>query len=463
MNDRLNKGSESLSDAFQRADWLGGRWRTVLDDALATLFNTDALIQLGFLLLAILAAVFIGPRIRLAMSGLIPASGPTSLLHRGAQVLSVIATPLVLYLSLWIVTLSLDATGRSAAWLHAATSIMTAWFAVRLATVLIRSPFWSRLVFYIAWPLAVLDVFGLLQPLLDLFQRMAIPLGSDTSGAPLSVTMLDVLRSLLYFGVLFWGATVVNVFVQERVDASDDLNGAVKALLGKILNVAFPLVAFFIALQIVGFNLAALAVFSGAVGLGVGLGLQKIVSNYVAGFTLIADRSIKPGDVIEIDSTFGWVTSMQGRYVALRTRDGTELLIPNERFMTEGVVNWSRSDKVVRIHAPFGVSYRTRNLRRVQELAIAVAAGSPRVADFPKPVCQLVEFGDSSVNFDLRFWIQDPEGGLANVRSEILLRLWDMLHEEGIEFPFPQRDLHIRSWPEQPAPDLSPSAPDPDI
>ena len=112
-----------------------------------------------------------------------------------------------------------------------------------------------------------------------------------------------------------------------------------------------------IALQVAGFNLATLAVFSGAVGLGIGLGLQRIAANFIAGFTLIADKSIKPGDVIEIDGTFGWVTSMQARYVAIRTRDGTEMLIPNDRFMTEGLVNWSRSDRVVRLHAPFGVSY----------------------------------------------------------------------------------------------------------
>jgi small-conductance mechanosensitive channel len=185
------------------------------------------------------------------------------------------------------------------------------------------------------------------------------------------------------------------------------------------------------------------------VGLGVGLGLQTIVANFVAGFTLIADKSIKPRDTIEVDGTMGWVTAMQARYVALRTRDGTELLIPNDRFMSEGVINWSRSDRVVRLHAPFGIAYKTKDLRAVQQLAIDAALSVQRVVDAPPPACNLVGFGDSSVDFDLRFWISDPEQGLSNVRSQVLLNVWDALAEHGIEIPFPQRDLYVKSWPQE--------------
>ena len=137
---------------------------------------------------------------------------------------------------------------------------------------------------------------------------------------------------------------------------------------------------------------------------------------------------------------------MQSRYVAIRTRDGTERLVPNDRFMSEGVVNWSRSDRVVRLHAPFGVAYGTDDLRAVQQLAIEAACAADRVVEHPKPVCNLMGFGDSSVDFDLRFWITDPENGMANVRSAVLLGLWDRLKDADIEIPFPQRDLHVRSW-----------------
>jgi small-conductance mechanosensitive channel len=211
--------------------------------------------------------------------------------------------------------------------------------------------------------------------------------------------------------------------------------------------VILPIIALLIAFQIVGFNITTLAVFSGAVGLGIGLGLQRIIANFLAGFTLLADRSIKPGDVIEIEGQMGWVTSMQARYVALRTREGTELLVPNDRFMSEGVTNWSRSDRVVRIHAPFGISYRTDDLEAVQQLAVDAAQSVARVVTEPSPVCNLMAFGDSSVDFDLRFWIADAENGLSNVRSDVLLGIWQRLKAADIEIPFPQQDLHIKAWP----------------
>jgi len=328
-------------------------------------------------------------------------------------------------------------------------ALMNAWIIVRLITLVIQSPFWSRLAFYVAWPVAAMDAFGVLGPVIDQMQQLAIPLGSDEQGNPVQISLLDVLRTLFYFGILFWAANLLGRLAEQQLNQIEELSPALKALIGKILNVLLPVIALLIALQIVGFNLATLAVFSGAVGLGVGLGLQRTVANFVAGFTLIADRSIKPNDTIEIDGTMGWVTAMQARYVALRTRDGTEILIPNDRFMSEGVINWSRSDHVVRMHAPFGVSYDTDDLRAVQEMAIYAAQKVARVIETPPTVCNLVEFGDSSVNFDLCFWIRDPQAGISNVRSEVLLNVWDALHAAGVEIPFPQRDLHIKSWSAQ--------------
>ncbi len=221
-----------------------------------------------------------------------------------------------------------------------------------------------------------------------------------------------------------------------------------KALLSKILDVLLPVVALIAALQIVGFPFATLAIFGGAVGLGIGLGMQRTVSNFFAGFTLIADKSIKPGDVIEIDGAYGWVTQMNARYVSLRTRDGTAYLVPNDRFIEEGVVNWSHDDRVVRLHAPFGVAYSTKDLRGLAKKAEETALTIDRVLKTPAPRCNLMEFGDSSVNFDLRFWINDPANGTKNVTSDVMMAIWDLLHEMEIEIPFPQRDLHIKSAPE---------------
>ncbi|MGK0463508.1 MAG: small-conductance mechanosensitive channel [Candidatus Azotimanducaceae bacterium] len=247
---------------------------------------------------------------------------------------------------------------------------------------------------------------------------------------------------------MFTGAKLVSKLLQQKIEQIEELSPAVKALMGKIMNVILPIIALLIAFQIVGFNVTTLAVFSGAVGIGIGLGLQGIIANFLAGFTLLADRSIKPGDVIEIEGEMGWVTAMQSRYVALRTREGTELLVPNNRFMNEGVVNWSRSDRVVRLHAPFGVSYKTEDLEAVQQLAISAAQAVERVVDEPAPICNLTAMGESAIEFDLCFWIRDPKEGLSNVRSDVLMGIWHGLKSADIEVPFPQHDLHIKHWPE---------------
>ncbi len=413
------------------------------------ILTIDIGIQIVAIVAALVPAALFGPRLKKFLSSQVAARVPNGWLQKVANAFASIALPLALYLTLTAMRIAFGSAGYGTSWIGAAIALMNAWIIVRLVTLIIQSDFWSRVAFYIAWPIAALDAFGMLMPVIEQMQALAIPLGQNDAGSPVRISLFDIFRTLFYFAILFWAANLLSKIAQQQLDQIDEISPALKALIGKVLSVLLPVIALLIALQIVGFNLATLAVFSGAVGLGVGLGLQTIVANFVAGFTLIADKSIKPRDTIEVDGVMGWVTAMQARYVALRTRDGTEMLIPNDRFMSEGVVNWSRSDRVVRLHAPFGIAYATKDLRAVQKLAADAASAVDRVVSSPSPVCNLVEFGDSSVNFDLRFWITDPESGLANVRSQVLLNIWDALAEQGIEIPFPQRDLHVKSWPKQ--------------
>lgn len=445
-------GAGSVLDEVLALDDLQGLLRELWAWVQQHLLTVDVAIQLGLVTGALVPALLFGPRLKALIAGQLTARMPSGVLARLANALAVMATPIALYLMLTLIRIALGSAGYPTGWVAAAIALMNAWIIVRLVTLVIQSRFWSNLAFYVVWPIAALDAFGALGPVVEQMRALAIPLGEGEGGRTVDISLLDVVRTLFYFGVLFWGAQLVSNLIQQQLEKSDELSPSLKALIVKILNIVLPVIALVVALQIVGFNLATLAVFSGAVGLGVGLGLQRLAANFIAGFTLIADKSIKPGDVIEIDGTFGWVTSMQSRYVALRTRDGTELLVPNDRFISEGVVNWSRSDEVVRQHAPFGVAYGTRDLRQVQQLAIDAARAVERVVDNPAPVCNLMEFGDSSVNFDLRFWITDPQNGLANVRSQVLLGLWESLHEHGVEIPFPQRDLHVKSWASEAAP-----------
>jgi len=424
------------------------RLQTLLAWIEAEILSLDVAIQLGLVLAAFIPALIFGPR----LAALVRAAtkkyfeiGPVRRLINAAIALM---TPLALYAVITLMKVGLGAINRPVAVLDAALSLLTAWLIIRAVTLVIRSKFWSNVAFYIAWPVAALDVFGLLDDVVMQLQALAIPLGETEDGEPVRLTFLDILRTIIYFAVLFWAASLAGRAIDQQLEKSEELSPAFKALISKTLGILLPVLALLIALQMTGFNLATLAIFSGAVGIGVGLGLQRTVSNFAAGFTLLADKSIKPGDGIELDGTFGWVTEMKSRYVSVRTRDGTEMLIPNDQFITNGVINWSRSDKVVRLHAPFGVSYATRDLKKVQAMAQEAAKTVDRVVPDKNPVCNVMEFGDSSVNFDLRFWITDPQNGLSNVRSDVYLAVWEALHEAGIEIPFPQRDIYIKEMPQ---------------
>ena len=450
---------ESVLEEIVAIDDISSFTNDLVTWAQNNLLTIDVGIQLGLISGALLPALMFGPKIRNLIVNTLGRSDQHGLVRRAVDALAVLATPIALYLILTVIRIALGTAGKPTEWIAGALALLSAWIVVRIVTLVIQSRFWSRVAFYVAWPIAALDAFGALAPVIDQLQALAIPLGKNDAGEPMNISLFDVIRTLIYFAVLFWLAGFLSNVIQNRLENASDLSPSLRTMITKIMNIVLPVLALLIALQIVGFNLATLAVFSGAVGLGVGLGLQRIAANFIAGFTLLADRSIKPSDVIEIDGTFGWVTSMQARYVAIRTRDGTEMLIPNDRFMSEGVTNWSRSDRVVRLHAPFGVSYGTQDLKAIQTLAIEAAKGVDRVQLQPAPACNLVGFGDSSVDFDLRFWIIDPQNGMANVRSAVFLAVWDALAEAEIEIPFPQRDLHVKSWPaDGPAPTGTPTA-----
>ncbi len=412
------------------------------------MLTVDVAVQAGILFAALAPAALFGPQLRKFIQSQVAPRAPYGVLRRAASAFAHLATPIALFVILQLAVVALKTAGLSTGLTEAGVSLLTAWIVIRLVTLVIRSPFWSKVAFYVAWPIAALDAFGVLDEVVVQLQAFSIPIGEDSAGNPQRFSALDLIRTVFIFGVLFWAASFASNFIKGRINAIDELTVSFKALLAKILDVLLPVIALIAALQIVGFPFGTLAIFGGAVGLGIGLGMQRTVSNFFAGFTLIADKSIKPGDVIEVADTYGWVTDMSARYVSVRTRDGTAHLVPNDIFINEGVTNWSHSDRVVRLHAPFGVSYATKDLRGLARRAEETALEVERVLKTPSPRCNLMEFGDNSINFDLRFWINDPANGSANVRSDVLMAIWDLLEEMGVEVPFPQRDLHIKSAPE---------------
>jgi small-conductance mechanosensitive channel len=287
---------------------------------------------------------------------------------------------------------------------------------------------------------------GGLKPITDMLDRVGFSVGDNR------VSMLTIFQMLVTVAVIYAVVKLLNRIVSHSIRRASGLDATQQLLAQKLAGVAIVVAAFFIGIDLLGIDLTALAVFSGAFGLAVGFGLQKTFGNLIAGIILLMDRSIKPGDVIVVGESFGHVTKIGVRAVSIVTRDGKEHLIPNENLMTQEVENWSYSSRDVRVHIPVGIAYDC-DLPLAQKLMIQAAQESKRVLDTRPPSVWLVAFGESSVDHEILIWIADPEGGVGTVTSEILNRVWQLFKEHNIQLPFPQRDLHIKDWPASPAGD----------
>jgi small-conductance mechanosensitive channel len=273
------------------------------------------------------------------------------------------------------------------------------------------------------------------------------------------ISLLAIVTLLVTAVALYAAARLANRVIAHSVAQARGFDPTQKLLVQKLASIAVVVIAFFFGIDLLGIDLTSFAVFSGALGLAVGFGLQKTVGNLIAGIILLMDRSIKPGDVIVVGDSFGWVNKIGVRAVSVITRDGKEHLIPNENLMTQEVENWSFSDRNVRVRIPVGVGYET-DLKLAQQLMLQAAIDSPRVLVSPKPNVWLTSFGDYAVEHEILAWISDPEGGVGNVKSDVLNRLWVLFKDNGIEIPVPRREIMVRSWPAGSTPPVQ-NAPDP--
>lgn len=410
-------------------------------------FNTAVLsisstYQIGAAFVALVIAFLIHRQFRRILNTLASRVPDAGFLRRVLRTLSSISLPLVWVLGLWISTTLLQAYGQPFAFVRLIASLANAWIVIRVATILISSAYWSAVFAWCAWSIAALNAVGLLKPSIAALEETAFSLGD------VRISVWTVIKGLIVTILLVWLAYIVSGLVQKRLERARSFNTSMRVLIGKLIRIAMIVIAVVVELTAVGIDLTAFAIFSGAIGVGVGLGMQRTVSNLFTGFSLLADRSLKPGDVIEIETasgpTYGTVKTMTTRYVAVLTRDGTETLIPNEVLISSPVTNWSYSNKQIRRRIPVGVAYDT-NVDLAMALCLQAVNEAPRVLSTPKPVCLLKGFGDSSVDLELRFWLNDPEEGVSNAASETYLRIWRLFKANSIEIPFPQRDLHLRS------------------
>ena len=325
--------------------------------------------------------------------------------------------------------------------LHAAGIIALALTLVRLFTESMANRFWARILALVIWMWAVLYIFHFIEPWLNLLAHIQFSLGQ------VNLNLLQITRALPFFLLLYWLSKNLSILWRIWLTAGSGLTPAVQILFSRLGSIFLYTAAIVLVLTYLGLDLTVFALFSGALGLGLGFGLQKVFANLVSGFILLADKSIKPGDVIQLKDKYGWINFLGSRYISVITRDGTEHLIPNENLITSEVVNWSFSQQLVRLRISVGVGYGS-DLEQARELMLAAAADTPRVLPDPEPSCYLTGFGDNAVNLELRVWINDPQNGLGSVSSDLNWGIWRRFKEHGIDMPFPQRDVHVKSLPE---------------
>ncbi len=309
---------------------------------------------------------------------------------------------------------------------------------VDVASHLIENKLLSKFISYTISAVIALRAFDVYEDVVKFLDSVSFELGE------VRLSPYFVIKGLFVFGIVIWIASLMASGLTKKLKRSETLTPSLKVLTGKTFSLTIYFIAVIIGLNQLGINLTAFAVFGGAVGVGIGFGLQKVFSNLVSGFIILMDSSIRPGDIIQLDDKFGTVSHLGGRYISVTAWDGTEHLIPNEDIVTGRVINWTHSNRNILVILDYGVSYNS-DVHKVKELILKAAGESPRVSKTPAPSCALKGFGDNSVDFVLFCWISDPENGMMGLKSEINFRVWDLFKEHNIEIPFPQRDIHIKS------------------
>lgn len=315
---------------------------------------------------------------------------------------------------------------------------------VRLFFYLLRHVFargsivrsFERAIAVLVWGGLVLHVSGLLPDVIDLLSDMTFHLGTQK----LSVWLM--LQGLFWVVITLLAAMWLSGTIEARLMRAESLHTSLRVVFSRIATALLVVVAVIIVLPMLGIDLTVLSIFGGAFGVGLGLGLQRIASNYVSGFIVLLDRSIRIGDLITVDNFYGEVKNITTRYVVVRALDGREAIIPNELLIATTVLNHSYSNRQIRLALDVQVSYRS-DLKRAMQIMEEAARRHARVLADPPPLAVLVRFADSGIDLQLGVWIDDPENGVLGIRSELYLDIWRAFQEAGIEIPFPQREVRI--------------------
>lgn len=302
----------------------------------------------------------------------------------------------------------------------------------------ISHPLLKLAALWIGIPVATLQVFGYLDETTAFLDALSLEAGN------IRISVYFLIKAAIAGGFFFWLGRISNHTGQRAIRSQEALDKPTQELFAKLFQIALFGALFVLLLQVLGLDLTALAIFGGAVGVGLGFGLQQIAANFISGIILLIERTLTVGDYIELeDGRGGILKELNMRSTTLETFDGKEIMVPNETFITNTFVNWTRDDPRQRYEVAFSVAYDT-DLHKVPPIMEAAVAKHPRVLDAPeKPDCELRGFGDSGVDFAIEFWVDGLDDGPNKFSSDVLFLVWDALKENGFVVPFPQREVRV--------------------
>ncbi len=432
-----------MSEFFQKISGTFLEWMEKLQQ---TVSDPNSYMQAGVIFIAIVLAMAIASFIRKNISFFNPDNTENKskkyslrwLLYRTGQ----IACPILALITLGIGSKISTALFGQSTVVDAATRLAFIYLLWVVLRSYVTQPLIRTIGLWILIPAALLHLFGQLVPTLEYLDTLTISLGS------VSFSVLRIINTIFAAVFLFWLGRISNYSGQNYIRSRESIEVSTRELFAKLFEFTVYVVIALLLFKTIGLDLSTLAVFGGALGVGLGFGLQKIASNFISGVILLLEKSVRVGDVVELDDgTFGVMQMLGARASVIKTYDGKEVMIPNEDFIVSRVTNYSHTDMLVRHEIPFGVSYNT-DLHIVPPTIEAAVSKHRQVLQEPEKVdCELQEFGDSSVNFTVEFWVEGINDGENRFISEIMFLIWDALKENNIEIPFPQRDIHIKSQP----------------
>ncbi|MAX50917.1 MAG: mechanosensitive ion channel protein [Methylophaga sp.] len=401
--------------------------------------------QIGLIILALLIGLSVNRFLR-NLSPLLrekPTEGPILQIRQGIFRLRELILPLMLVLSMSVaVDISQAVIGQ--AWLvKLSLSLAVIFMLYTIITRFVEKQLFRKLALWFILPIAVLHVFGWLDEVVAYLETISLQIGN------FKISAYGVARVLIFGSVLFWLGRLSNSAGQQIIRNQHDLDIGTREVFAKLFQVGLFFVVFLLLLQIMGINLTALAVFGGALGVGLGFGLQAIASNFISGIILLLDRSLSVGDFVEMeDGRCGTIRELNMRSTTLETYDGKDIMVPNEQFITTSFTNWTHKNTKQRYSLEFQVAYKT-DLHQLFELVRETVASHPQVIsgdDIPleeRPDAEIKGFADSGIDILVEFWMQGIDDGPNRVGADLLLMIWDTLKQNDIDIPFPQREVKI--------------------